>query len=107
MLLGLVGVSAGVMNMLPWSAPTARAAAATGTDAVVLWHPLIPVQGLGVVSMLVVACILGLRAQRCYATVSGAGLATEPAAAEPVRQHDPKREHALATSDWRYWVNLR
>ena len=106
MLLCLVGVSAGVMNMLPWSAPTARAAAATGTDAVVLWHPLIPVQGLGVVSMLVVACILGLRAQRCYATVSGAGLATEPAAAEPVRQHDPKREHALATSDWRYWVNL-
>jgi CitMHS family citrate-Mg2+:H+ or citrate-Ca2+:H+ symporter len=103
MLLCLVGVSAGVMNMLPWSGPTARAAAATGTDAVVLWHPLIPVQGLGVVSMLVVACILGLRAQRCYAAASGAGLG---AAAELVRQHDPKREHALVTSDWRYWANI-
>jgi citrate-Mg2+:H+ or citrate-Ca2+:H+ symporter, CitMHS family len=106
MLLCLVGVSAGVMNMLPWSGPTARAAAATGTDPVVLWHPLIPVQGLGVVSMLVVACILGLRAQRCYAAVRGAGLGAEPAAAEPVRQHDLKREHALAISDWRYWANL-
>jgi citrate-Mg2+:H+ or citrate-Ca2+:H+ symporter, CitMHS family len=106
MLLCLVGVSAGVMNMLPWSAPTARAAAATSTDAVALWHPLIPVQGLGVVSMLVVACILGLRAQRCYTAVRGAGLGAEPAAAEPVRQHDLKREHALAISDWRYWANF-
>ncbi|MFD7512459.1 CitMHS family transporter [Streptomyces sp. NPDC059853] len=59
-----VGLGAGVMNMLPWGGPTARAAATTGIDANDLWVPLIPAQAVGVVAALGCAWLIGRRERR-------------------------------------------
>ncbi|SFB28793.1 citrate-Mg2+:H+ or citrate-Ca2+:H+ symporter, CitMHS family [Amycolatopsis marina] len=66
-----VGLGAGVMNLLPWGGPTARAAAATGVTANELWVPLIPAQVAGVVAVLAVAWFLGRREQRRLTAGSG------------------------------------
>jgi CitMHS family citrate-Mg2+:H+ or citrate-Ca2+:H+ symporter len=59
-----VGLGAGVMNLLPWGGPTARAAAATNVPVNDLWVPLIPAQAVGVVMVLGIAWFLGRREQR-------------------------------------------
>ncbi|WP_299049800.1 citrate:proton symporter [uncultured Nocardioides sp.] len=59
-----VGMGAGVMNLLPWGGPTARAATTTGTDANELWVPLIPAQVAGVVAALLIAFLLGRKESR-------------------------------------------
>lgn len=59
-----VGLGAGVMNLLPWGGPTARAAATTGVPTDELWVPLIPAQLVGMVAALAVAWLLGRREQR-------------------------------------------
>ncbi|PCC51952.1 CitMHS family transporter [Brevibacterium aurantiacum] len=56
-----VGLGAGVMNMLPWGGPTARAAATVGVEANEVWTPLIPAQIVGVIAALGVAWFLGSR----------------------------------------------
>lgn len=67
-LLCLTGACMGVMNLLPWGGPVARAATVLSMDANDLWHVLIPVQILGVVFNIVVAVLLGM-----YAIKRGAG----------------------------------
>ncbi len=64
-----VGLGAGVMNLLPWGGPTARAAAVTGVPVNDLWVPLIPAQAAGVVAVLAVAWLLGRREQRRLAGI--------------------------------------
>ncbi|MGO2863355.1 MAG: CitMHS family transporter [Brevibacterium sp.] len=59
-----VGLGAGVMNILPWGGPTARAAATVGVDANLLWTPLIPAQIVGIIAALGVAWFLGAREAR-------------------------------------------
>src|SRR5699024_6483531 len=44
-----VALGAGVMNMLPWGGPTARAAATIKADPNELWVPLIPAQIAGII----------------------------------------------------------
>lgn len=61
-LLCLTGACMGVMNLLPWGGPVARAATVLSMDANELWHILIPVQVLGLVFNIVVAVLLGLMA---------------------------------------------
>lgn len=56
-----VALGAGVMNMLPWGGPTARAAATIKVDANDLWVPLIPAQIAGIIAALAVAWYLGHR----------------------------------------------
>ncbi|SDR96936.1 citrate-Mg2+:H+ or citrate-Ca2+:H+ symporter, CitMHS family [Brevibacterium siliguriense] len=56
-----VALGAGVMNMLPWGGPTARAAATIKVDANDLWVPLIPAQLVGIIAALAVAWYLGHR----------------------------------------------
>ncbi|MEI7054394.1 citrate:proton symporter [Nocardioides sp. CCNWLW239] len=56
-----VGLGAGVMNIVPWGGPTARAAATSGVPANDLWVPLIPAQLVGMVAVLVIAWFLGRR----------------------------------------------
>jgi CitMHS family citrate-Mg2+:H+ or citrate-Ca2+:H+ symporter len=72
-----VGLGAGVMNLLPWGGPTARAAATTGADANELWVPLIPAQIAGVVAILGVAWLLGRREHRRLADTIGGERASE------------------------------
>lgn len=76
-LLTLTAASMGFMNLVPWGGPTARVAAVTGLDATYLWHKLIPIQGVALVSVIVLAVYLGLQEKKL-----GAGLAAGSAAGD-------------------------
>ena len=61
-LLCLTGACMGVMNLLPWGGPGARAATVLSMDANDLWHILIPIQIVGLIFNIVVAVLLGMLA---------------------------------------------
>ncbi len=61
-LLCLTGACMGVMNLLPWGGPVARAATVLSMDANELWHILIPIQIVGLIFNIVVAVLLGMLA---------------------------------------------
>lgn len=67
-LLCITGACMGVMNLLPWGGPVARAATVIEMDANDLWHILIPVQIMGLVANIGVGVLLGM-----YAKKHGAG----------------------------------
>ncbi len=67
-LLCITGACMGVMNLLPWGGPVARAATVLEMDANELWHILIPVQIMGLVANIGVGVLLGM-----YAKKHGAG----------------------------------
>ena len=67
-LLCLTGACMGVMNLLPWGGPTARAATVLTMDANELWHMLIPIQVAGFIVNIVLAVFLGM-----FAVKHGAG----------------------------------
>ncbi len=72
-----VGLGAGVMNLVPWGGPTARAAATLGVDANELWVPLIPAQIAGVVFALAIAYYLGRRERTRLAKVAAGDVSAE------------------------------
>lgn len=72
-----VGLGAGVMNLVPWGGPTARAAATLGVDANELWVPLIPAQIAGVVFALAIAYYLGRRERTRLAKVAAGDVKAE------------------------------
>lgn len=61
LLLLLIAGSAGIMNMLPWAGPLGRAATVLNIDVIELWHPLIPIQIVGMLFMIALAFFLGKR----------------------------------------------
>lgn len=67
-LLCITGACMGVMNLLPWGGPTARAATVLQMDANKLWHILIPIQIAGFVINIILGIFLGM-----YAIKHGAG----------------------------------
>lgn len=75
-LLCLTGACMGVMNLLPWGGPTARAATVLEMDANELWHMLIPIQIVGLIVNIVLAVLLGMLALKMGA---GAGRGEEVA----------------------------
>ncbi|WBV43081.1 CitMHS family transporter [Pseudoroseomonas cervicalis] len=81
LMLMMLATGAGIFNMMPWAGPLGRAAAVTGIEVTELWRPLIPVQAAGVVLLLALAALLGLREQRRIAA-AGAGAGAAPGAAE-------------------------
>lgn len=100
MLLCLVGTTAGVVNMVPWGGTTARAAAVSGLDATELWLGLLPVQMVGLTCMLVVATVLGLRAQRRPMSLGAA------ATCDLDGLQLQSREFSLSPRELRYWLNV-
>lgn len=127
-LLMLVGVSAGIMNMVPWGGPTARASAALGIDAGEIWLPLIPVQVFGLGVALSFAMIIGYvetkriaraetqseihNKQQVIVSSSGGSISSDlsepPAkvsAASPEEHVEDKSGH-LSPSDWKFWANI-
>ncbi len=72
LLLLLAGMSMGVLNMLPWGGPVARASAVVGMDPIALWRGLIPVQILCLLMLVVAAVLLGIREKRRIAARGGA-----------------------------------
>lgn len=59
MLVMLVGMSASIMNMVPWGGPLGRTAAVLGVDSSELWQPLIPLQGVLLVLLIASAALIG------------------------------------------------
>lgn len=57
----IVAASAGLVNMLPWGGPLGRIASVLGVDTVSIYHPLIKVQLVGIVCIIAMTIILGLR----------------------------------------------
>ena len=70
LLLMLVGTSASIMNMVPWAGPLGRTAAVLDMDVTELWRPLIKIQIIGLVLLVILAVLLGLREQRRIAKKS-------------------------------------
>lgn len=84
-LLCLTGVCMGVMNLLPWGGPVARAATVLGMDANELWHILIPIQIVGFVINIVLAVLLGMMAVKQGA---GAGKGEEVQVDQKEKEED-------------------
>ncbi|GGR49072.1 CitMHS family citrate-Mg2+:H+ or citrate-Ca2+:H+ symporter [Nocardioides luteus] len=104
-----VGLGAGVMNIVPWGGPTARAAATSGVPANELWVPLIPAQLAGIVAVLAIAWFLGRRETRRLASATAAsdGSDTATSVDEPGQAYA-----ALSPEDQElrrprlFWVNV-
>lgn len=130
----LTGITAGVINMVPWGGPTIRAATTINEDPGELWLPLVPVQIFGLIIIIVCAVILGKVEQRRISEGRNDVLVTETVAAgssatsetsvgneTPISSETrinsaeatqvPPKESvnpplALSPRNWRYWVNL-
>jgi citrate-Mg2+:H+ or citrate-Ca2+:H+ symporter, CitMHS family len=61
---GIICLAAGVMNIIPWGGPTARAMAALKVDASALFNPVVPAMAFGLLWVLGVAAWLGLKERR-------------------------------------------
>ncbi|CAL9579684.1 CitMHS family transporter [Streptomyces sp. enrichment culture] len=61
---GVAAMANGVMNTLPWGGPTARAATALKLDASDVFVPMIPALLVGLLGVVVLAYVLGLRERR-------------------------------------------
>lgn len=70
LLLLLVGTSASIVNMVPWGGPLGRTASVLGVDVTELWRPLIQIQVIGLVLLIGVAVLLGIREKRRIAAKS-------------------------------------
>ena len=67
LMLMMLCLGAGLANMLPWAGPLGRAAAVSGIDVTALWHPLIPIQIIGLILLAGFAVLMGLREKRVMA----------------------------------------
>ncbi len=61
---GVAATANGVMNTLPWGGPTARAATALKLDASDIFVPMIPALATGLVAVLVLSYVLGMRERK-------------------------------------------
>lgn len=61
LLLLIVGAGMGVMNLLPWGGPVARAATVLGMDPNDLWHIMMPIQIFGIFSTITIAVVCAMR----------------------------------------------
>ncbi|TXS51227.1 CitMHS family transporter [Streptomyces sp. t39] len=61
---GVAATANGVMNTLPWGGPTARAATALELDAADIFVPMIPALGVGLLFVVALAYVLGLRERK-------------------------------------------
>ncbi|MEJ1175140.1 citrate:proton symporter [Agrobacterium sp. CMT1] len=71
----LLLMSIGVMNILPWGGPTARAASAMHLDVSEVFVPLIPAMLVGIAYIMFVAIIFGIRERRRIGTVRASDVA--------------------------------
>ncbi|MEW2568985.1 citrate:proton symporter [Streptomyces sp. NPDC047070] len=67
---GVAATANGVMNTLPWGGPTARAATALKLDAGDIFVPMIPALAVGLVAVIGLAYVLGLRERKRLGVLS-------------------------------------
>ncbi|MFE6594404.1 CitMHS family transporter [Streptomyces sp. NPDC057781] len=76
---GVAAMANGVMNTLPWGGPTARAATALKVDATDIFVPMIPALAVGLLAVITLSYVLGLRERRRLGTLTLAeALVREP-----------------------------
>ncbi len=87
----------GVMNILPWGGPTARAATALKLDMAQVFPPLVPAMAVGAAFVVFVAWLLGRRERARLGVISGetlrglnASMAESGAAGDDDRIRRPK-----------------
>ena len=78
-LAAVICLGAGVMNMVPWGGPTARAMAALGLGSGEIFVPVLPAMAGGIVWVLIASYLIGRAERRRIGTVgvSGADAAQE------------------------------
>jgi citrate-Mg2+:H+ or citrate-Ca2+:H+ symporter, CitMHS family len=100
-LTAVICLGAGVLNMIPWGGPTARAMAALDLTSGDVFVPVLPAMGAGILWVLVAAVLIG-RAER-----KRIGTVTEPGPA--VAADAPGAAHAPAETPLdraRFWINV-
>lgn len=111
----IVGLSAGVMNLLPWGGPTARAMTALAADVDQIFTPVVPAMLAGLAWVFAAAVFMGLRERRRLAfALSDGGAAPagvlrpegEPASSSASTPEAPGAEAARARPDRVFWFNL-
>ena len=76
-------LASGVMNILPWGGPTARAASALGVDVDDVFVPMVPVMAVGIAWTIFVAYRLGLGERRRLEASAASAAASAAANATP------------------------
>ncbi|MER6347471.1 CitMHS family transporter [Streptomyces sp. NPDC001595] len=69
-LTGVAAMANGVMNTLPWGGPTARAATALKLDASDIFVPMIPALAVGLLFVIGLSYVLGLRERKRLGTLT-------------------------------------
>ncbi|HEX6360428.1 citrate:proton symporter [Actinophytocola sp.] len=92
-LAGVVCLGAGVMNMVPWGGPTARAMAALDLSASDVFVPALPAMGAGIVWVLVASFLIG-RSERARLGVIELS--------EVVSETEPR----VGWDRFRFWFNV-
>ncbi|MDT8862441.1 citrate:proton symporter [Alkalihalobacillus sp. MEB130] len=108
LLLLLIGLSASIINMVPWGGPIGRTAAVIGVDPTELWRPLIPVQIIAMILLIGLAVILGIREKKKIARLSDVENAEFEAAAtveEASEELAQKKDGSLVRPKL-LWINL-
>lgn len=109
-LLTIVALSASVMNMLPWGGPVGRASSVIGPSPNEIWAHLLPVQGIAIVLVFIVAAIFGVVEGR---RASAAGPADETVDVNAVAEDFSNRqleersklEFTQRDGSWVTWAN--
>lgn len=83
----LLLMSIGIMNIIPWGGPTARAASAMHVDVAQVFVPLVPAMLVGVAYLLAVAAFFGLKERRRLGRVSVAAVAAIERTLDSVPAH--------------------
>ena len=90
---GVIGLAAGIMNIIPWGGPTTRVMAALAADATLVFNPLVPVMAAGLLWVVGVAAYFGVKERRRL------GWKAEDTTAIP-------QEEAPLNTSWKFWFNL-
>ena len=108
-LLTIVALSASVMNMLPWGGPVGRASSVIGPSPNEIWTHLLPVQGVAIVLVIIVAAMFGLVESRRSGAGQAAGTVNVSAIAEDFartqQEERSKLKFTQRTGAWVSWVN--
>ena len=108
-LLTIVALSASVMNMLPWGGPVGRASSVIGPSPNEIWAHLLPVQGVAIVLVFIVAAVFGLVESRRSGAGQAAGAVNVSAIAEDFartqQEERSKLKFTQRTGAWVSWVN--
>lgn len=120
-LAGVICLGAGVMNLVPWGGPTARAMAALGLDSSDIFLPVIPAMIGGILWVLLASYLIGRSERRRLGSISLADARAEWAdkpgldendaapAAGPVDTPGAARSPVLErsrTDRIRFWLNV-